>query len=105
MRRLAFAQDFIDHAVPDDVDLRIGEEARLEDLLGAELVAAVDQRDLAGVMRQVQRLLDRGVAAADHRHLLAAEEESVAGGAGRNAEAAELRLALNPEPARLGAGA
>src|ERR1700691_732672 len=103
--RLAFAHDLVEHAVPDDVDLGIGEEPRLQNLLGAEPVAAVDQRNLGGVMRQVKRLLDRGVAAADYRHLLAAEEETVAGGASRNAEAAELRLARNAEPARFGAGA
>jgi hypothetical protein len=40
------------------------------DGLGAELVAAVDQVHLAGDVRQVQRLFDRGVAAADHAHVL-----------------------------------
>ena len=35
-----------------------------------KLVAAVDQGDVAGVVGQVERLLDRGIAAADHRHLL-----------------------------------
>jgi hypothetical protein len=39
----------------------------------------MDQRDVMAVVGEVQRFLDRGVAAADHRHLLAAVEEAVAG--------------------------
>ena len=45
-----------------------------------------------GDVGQVQRFLDRGVAAADHRHVLALVEEAVAGGAGRHALAHELLL-------------
>ena len=52
-----------------------------EDGLGAELVATVDQVHLARDVGQVERLLDRGVAAADDADLLAAVEEAVAGGA------------------------
>src|SRR6185437_2533594 len=48
---------------------------------------------------------DGGVAAADNRDLAAAEEKAVASGAGRDAKAAELFLAGDAEPARLGAGA
>ena len=67
-------------------------------------VAAMDQRHLRGVVREVERLLDRGVAAADHDHFLAAEEEAVAGRAGRNAAAAEGLLGRQAEPFRRGAG-
>jgi hypothetical protein len=49
----------------------------------------MDQRDARGVIGEIDRLLDGGVAAADDADLLAAEEEAVAGGAGRDAEAAE----------------
>ena len=81
------------------------EQAVLHDLLGAQAVAPVDQRHLGGEVGEKDRLLDRGVAAADDAHFLAAEEEAVAGGAGRDAEAAQPLLARQPQPARLGAGA
>src|SRR5262249_58760730 len=50
-----------------------------------------------------ERLLERGVAAADDRHRLAAEERAVAGRAGRHALVLEPRLRLEAEPARGGA--
>ena len=50
-------------------------------------VAPVDQRHPVGMVREVERFLDRGVAAADHGDRLAAVEEAVAGGAGRYAAA------------------
>ena len=77
----------------------------LQNLLGAERVAAVDEGDPAGVVGEVERLLHGGVAAADHRDLLAAEEEAIAGGTGRNAEAHEALLAFEAQPLRLCAGA
>ncbi len=61
-------------------------------LLGAEVIAAVNERDLGGEVGQEQGFLDGGVAAADHDDFLVAIEEAVAGGAGRNAEALELLL-------------
>ena len=64
----------------------------------------MDQRHLAGVMGQIDGLLDGGIAAAHHRHIPSAEEEAVAGGAGRDARAAQLLLARQAEPARLRAG-
>jgi hypothetical protein len=64
----------------------------------------MDQGDLGGVVGQIQRLFDRGVAAADHGDFPAAKEEAVAGGAGRHAGAGEGLLALQAQPARLGAG-
>ena len=53
---------------------------------------------------QEQRFLDRGIAAADHDHFLAAVEEAVAGRAGRDAKALELFFGSDAEPARLRAG-
>ena len=55
-------------------------------------------------MREIERLLDGGVAAADDEHVLALEEEAVAGGAGGDAEALEALLGGKAEPARLRAG-
>ena len=91
--------------VPDDFDLFVGEQALLQDFLGAQAVTAVDQIDLAGEVGQKQGLLDRRIAAADDRHFLAAIEEAVAGGAGGYAEALEFHFAFQPQPFGLGAGA
>jgi hypothetical protein len=49
----------------------LGHQLVDHDGFGAELVAAVDQVHLAGDVGQVQRLLDRRVAAADDADLLA----------------------------------
>ena len=50
-----------------------------QDRLGAEFVAAMDQVHLARDVRQVQRFLDRGIAAADDADFLAPVEKAVAG--------------------------
>ena len=76
----------------------------LQDLFRAQRVAAVDQGDAVGVMRKVERFLDRRVAAADHRDALAAIEEAIAGGAGRDAAALQAFFRVDAEPAGLGAG-
>ena len=101
--RRAAAEDLLDHAVPHHADLRVGEQPRLQDLLRPQRVAPMDQRDVVGMVGQVERLLHRGVAAADHRDALAAIEEPVAGGAGRDAAALQplLRFAARASaPAR-----
>src|SRR5204862_6119809 len=64
----------------------------------------MDQSNVPRVVRQIHRLLDRGIAAADDYDILAAEKEPVAGRAGRNAETAEDLLARDTEPAGLRAG-
>ena len=51
------------------------------------------------VVRQVERFLDRGVAAADDDHALAAVKEPVAGGAGRDARALQRLLRRQAKPA------
>jgi hypothetical protein len=76
----------------------------LQDAFGAQAVAPVHQRDLGGEVGEKQRLFDRGIAAADHKHLLVAIEEPVAGGAGGDAVTAEFAFRRQVEPARLGAG-
>src|SRR5690606_35260046 len=70
--RYALARDAaVDLLVPQDLDLRIGVQAVLQDFFGAEVIAAVDQRHVIAVVGEVKRLLDRGVAAADHHDLFA----------------------------------
>src|SRR6516162_7673668 len=86
--------------VPDHRDLagvHFAEQPVLQDLLCAQLVAPVHQRHVLRDVRQVQRLLDRSVAAADHRHAVPAEEEAVAGCARRHSAAAEFLLRRQPQ--------
>ena len=100
------AQHFLEHVVPHDGDLAGGlavENALLQNLLGAQFVAAVHQDDLVGNIRQVQGLLDGRVAAADHGHFAAPVEEAVAGRTGRNTAA--LVGLLGGQAQVLGAGA
>ena len=61
-------------------------------------------RDMGGDVGEMQRLLNRSVAAADDDHRLAAEEKPVAGRAGRDAEALERILARDAEPFGFSAG-
>ena len=96
--------DLVDHAVPDHLDLGMLECAILQDAFGAEVVAAVNEGDLRSEVGQKQCFLDGGIAAADHDHILAAVEEAIAGGAGRDAESLEGVFRRQAEPARLRAG-
>src|SRR5204862_2233773 len=59
------------------------------DLFRAEFVAPVHDRDARGDVRQIQRLLDGRVAAADHCDRLVLEEEAVAGRARGHAATTE----------------
>ncbi len=104
LERVLVSRDLLEHAVPDHGDLRVLEQPVLQDLLGAETVAAMHDGDLGGEVGEKQRFLDRGVAAADHQYLFVLVEEAVAGGAGGDAVALELLLGRQIEPARLRAG-
>jgi hypothetical protein len=75
-----------------------------QDLLGAEGFAAVNQGHGAGDVGQVQRFFHGRVAAADHGDRLVAVEETVAGGAGRNAFAHERFFRRQAQVAGAGAG-
>ena len=90
--------------IPHDLDLRMREQPFLQDALAPELMAAMHDRHLRREIGEVERLLDRGIAAADDDDILVAEEEAVAGRTGRNAEAAEMLLGRDAEPFRLRAG-
>src|SRR5690606_38159512 len=80
------------------------EQAPAHDLFRPELIAAVHDRDLRRDVRQIQRLLDGRVAAADHGDRLPLEEEAVAGRAGRDAAALVRLLARQAEIFRRSAG-
>ncbi len=103
--RVLRADDLVDRMIPDDLDLGVLEQAVLQDLLRAEVVAPMDDGDALGEVGQEDRFLDGGVASADDHHFLALVEEAVAGGAGRDAVAFEVLFRGDAEPARLGAGA
>ena len=91
------ALDLGDLGVGQERDLVVGLGALEHDPRGAELVAAVDERDAAGEPGQEGGLLHRGVAAADHGDVLVTEEEPVAGGTGAHAHADQLFLAGHAE--------
>ena len=96
--RLVLAQNVVHDGVPAHRDVRARHQPLDHDLLGAEGIAPVHDGDVLGEMGEVERLLDRRIAAADHEHRFAAEEEAVAGRAGRDAEAPEGVLARQVEP-------
>src|SRR5205807_228673 len=79
------ALDVDDGGVPDEMDLLVGLRPVLHDLRSSQLVASVDHGDRVGELREEVGLFEGGVAAADDGDVLVAEEESVAGGAGRHA--------------------
>ena len=92
------------HGIGEELDLGIMPRAIQHDFGGAELVAAVDQRDFAAEAGEEIGLFHGGIAAAHHHDLLAAVEEAVAGGAGADAVADQLLLGFQAQPARRGAG-
>src|SRR6478609_1700151 len=94
---LALTVDGVDGAVPREADLGVGVGALGHDLAGAQLVAAVHDRDRPGELGQEGGLLDRGVATADHGDVLVAEEEAVAGRTPRDTPAGQLVLARQLE--------
>src|ERR1019366_4258038 len=102
-----------DHAIPvdlpdpgaeDEIDAGVGPRPRLEDGLSAELTAAVDDRDPACVAGEEVSLLERRIAAPDHRQLLTLEEGAVADRAVADSPAREFRLAGHVELPRPAAG-
>ena len=92
------------HAVPQEVDLGVGEGLLLNGLGGPELIPAVDDGHLPGELGQVHGLLHRAVAAAHHVDLKVLEEGRVAGGAEGDALAGELALVLAADGLGEGAG-
>ena len=94
------AENLIDGVIPDHAGLACRfqrKQAILQYLLGAQLVAAMHQGDVRGDIGEIQGFLHGRVAAADDCHGFAAIEEAVAGGASRNAPAAEGLFGRNPQ--------
>ncbi|MCY1377041.1 hypothetical protein D9M69_645830 [compost metagenome] len=79
-RGLGFgAYDFINDAIPDNLDVIARHQAILHDLLSAETFTAMHDRHALGDMRQIECFFDSRIAAADHNHILAAIEEAITG--------------------------
>ena len=76
---------------------RLRDEAVDQDRLGAQLVAPMDQRDVARDVRQIQRFFDGRVPAADDDHILTFVEESVARRTRRYAPSHVRLLRRQPE--------
>ena len=94
------AGDLHGHVAPHDLDVRSRQHALLQRGGAPELVAAVHDIDFRAELRQVEGVLQRGVAAADDHGGLVAEEVAVAGGASGDPEATELVLAGQMQPTR-----
>jgi len=91
------AGNFLNGRVPDELDLLFGEGPVLQHARRAQTIAPVNHEDFGGKMRQKQRFLDGGIAAAHHDHRAVAVKRPVAGGAVRNALPRELRLTRNAQ--------
>jgi len=102
--RIVAADNVVDHAVPLNDDFRVAFDAFLQNLVRPQFVAAVNQRDAARDAGQIKRFFRRRIAAADNRHVLVAVKEAVAGRTAGNAEAAELFLVFQSQPAGRSAG-
>ena len=63
--------------VPQYIDLGILKRFLLQSFLRPERVAAVDERDVARIPRQKDRLFNSGIAPTDHGDLLILEERSI----------------------------
>jgi hypothetical protein len=101
---LAVADHLGGEGADDDVDVGQAAQLALQHLVGAQRVVELDQGDVADDAGEVDRGLDAGVAAADHRDALALEQRAVAVGAVGDALVAVLGLAGHVHLAPAGAG-
>lgn len=90
------SEDFLCLMFPENLDIGSVEHPVLHGLGGAEDIAAHDHVDLAAERGQISCFLAGGVAAADHGHILAPIEESVAGSAGRDTLSLEFSSDSSP---------
>ena len=84
--------DRLDDAVPGEGDLRMGKGALGQDARRPQALPPVYEGHLVREARQIERLLNRRVPAADHDHVAIAVEGAVAGRAVRDAPADEFLL-------------
>ena len=101
------AENFFERRIPLDRDLAglfLFEQLVLHDFFAAQLVASMDERNMAGDVGQIQRFLDSGITAADDGNRLVFIEETVAGRAGGNAATGESLFRRQAEILRRSAG-
>ncbi len=101
---MVVAEHLVDGLVEHELDLLVGPCAVDHDRRGAELLATVDEVDLAREAADEGRLLEGGVSAADDGDDPVTEERRVAGGAVRDAAALEPGFRLEPDLPRVRAG-
>src|SRR5207249_1431666 len=94
---LGVADDLLDGFVEQELDLLVVPCPVDHDRRGPELLATVDEIDLARKARDERRLLHRRVPAADHSDDLVAEERRVAGRAIGDAATLKPQLRLETE--------
>src|SRR5262249_60280754 len=94
---LGTAERFLGYDRGTELDLLVRVGAVDHDRRGSELVPTVENRHLRGELRQEDRLLHRGVAAADDNDLLVAVERGVTDGAVRDSATMERALGLEVE--------
>src|SRR6202171_240642 len=93
--------DLGDDRVGDQLDLGMLKRRLDQNGLGPELLAPVDDVDLLREAGQEHALLEGGIAATDHGHLLFPEEGAITDRALRNAATLELALAGDAKLERL----
>ena len=90
------AENLLDDRPLPDLDVRARADPAPIRLLAAQVLVRVDEHDPDVVRRQLERLQEGGVAAADHCDGLAAEQRPVARGAVAQPLAHEVVLARHP---------
>src|SRR5262245_27892717 len=98
--RTGLAQHFLDHGVPHKADLVVLEGALLHDFGGPQLVTPVHDGDVASKPGKKEGLFYGCITTAYNCHFLTTKKETIAGGAGRHAVAAQARFRGQTQPAR-----
>ena len=102
VRAVLFAEYFADDRIPGVRDLGVVPGAVLHDLGGAQRVAAMDQGDFRGELRQERGLLDGRIPSADDRDFFPSIKVAVAGST--CADAIAPVWTFDAQPSRRGAG-
>ena len=98
------ADYLVSHRVPDDLGIRTGHEAVLDDLLGAQFVTPMHQIELASEAGKEEALLHRRITATNDRNHAVAEKGAVAHGAVRDAATSVFELARDVQRSRRSTG-
>src|SRR5262249_30047749 len=94
-------QHFLEYRIPHHFDLRMLEQALLQDPFRTEAVAPMHDRDTFGKVGEKECLFDSRIATADDYDVLALVEKAITGRAGRDPVPLELLLRGEVKPACL----